>query len=384
MITHPTLYGKAKSGKTRFWHMEQDGDHYRSVSGTEGGAEVRSGWQIARPKNVGQSNATDGESQATSQIESQYRVRCEQGGYSVNREEAGKKSHFAPMLAAKWSDQKDQDQILARSVVVQPKLDGVRCIAKADGLWSRNGKPILGAPHIIDALADFFEERPDAILDGELYNHDFKDDFDSIISCIKKQKPSPKDLALSKEVVQYHVYDMPLIQREDGSVDIESSTIARCKTIEQIVDSLRHSSIHLVESIICNSREEIDEAYGRWLEDGYEGQMVRTAFSFYQNRRTRDLLKRKEFIDEEFIVERIEEGKGNWAGAAKRVIGRLKDGRTFGAGMRGTYAAGAQKLKDAELYVGGTATIRYQNLTPDGIPRFGVCTQLYKRGEERL
>jgi ATP-dependent DNA ligase len=90
----------------------------------------------------------------------------------------------------------------------QPKLDGVRCIATSSGLFSREGKPIYGVPHIQEELETFFSTH-DKVLDGELYNHDLHDDFNAIVSVVKKQNPTAAQVALSAQLVHYHVYDMP-------------------------------------------------------------------------------------------------------------------------------------------------------------------------------
>src|SRR3546814_5619389 len=92
-------------------------------------------------------------------------------------------------------------------------LDGVRCIATKDGLFSRQGKPITSCPHISTALTPLFEHTPSLVLDGELYNHDLKDNFNEIISLVRKQKLTPEQFAETAKVVQYHVYDLPRYER---------------------------------------------------------------------------------------------------------------------------------------------------------------------------
>ena len=71
---------------------------------------------------------------------------------------------------------------------MQPKLDGVRCLIQYDDgkvtAYSRTGKVWKNIEHITLGLYRFFDKYPNVILDGELYNHDFKDDFESIISMV--------------------------------------------------------------------------------------------------------------------------------------------------------------------------------------------------------
>jgi DNA ligase-1 len=252
----------------------------------------------------------------------------------------------------------------------QPKLDGIRCIANSRGLWSRNGKLIRGAPHIYDALVEFFQEYPDAILDGELYNHQLKDNFNQIVSCVKKQKPTPEDLKLSASLVQYHVYD--LASSEDDSFRDRWDWLFH----ELEYRNELFAYVHTVRTAFHETESDLDETYTLFLQDGYEGQMVRLDVP-YENKRTKALLKRKEFIDEEFPLVSINEGIGNWGGVAKSVTCSLPNGDTFNAGIKGNWEAGKELLgKDAEF---SKVTVRYQNLTPDGIPRFGIAVKFWDK-----
>ena len=56
--------------------------------------------------------------------------------------------------------------------------------------YSRNDKEWKNINHILEELKPFFQKYPNVVLDGELYNHDFKDDFESIISMVRKTKPN--------------------------------------------------------------------------------------------------------------------------------------------------------------------------------------------------
>ena len=120
-----------------------------------------------------------------------------------------------PMLAQNVGDYsriKDNDWPL----YVQPKLDGVRCLIQREGddlgfrvvAYSRTGKEWLNIEHILNELAPFFMEHPNVILDGELYNHDLKNDFEKIISLVRKTKPTEQDRVESAEMVQFHCYDI--------------------------------------------------------------------------------------------------------------------------------------------------------------------------------
>ena len=114
-----------------------------------------------------------------------------------------------PMLAHPVSDRPvDYD---SGPVFIQPKLDGVRCLIQYDNstvtAYSRTGKEWKNIDHILFNLKPFFQLNPDVVLDGELYNHKLKHDFEKIISLVRKQKPTEEDRRDAQHLVQFHVYD---------------------------------------------------------------------------------------------------------------------------------------------------------------------------------
>lgn len=353
-MTHPKIYKLDSSGKLREWWVEGKDRAYRTISGLEGGQAVASEWTTVTGKS-GRSDIV----QTEQEIQSEYTKKLSRE-YTRDRDKAlsGVKNFFKPMLAHKYADYKDK---LVFPMSCQPKLDGIRCIASKAGLNSREGKPIVGVPHIQEALVPFFKMHPTAVLDGELYNHDLHDDFNAIVSCVKKQKPSAADLDKSRKLVQYHVYDWP------DTNDFSLRVIGLSRELEG------SRFIVLVKTIEAKTQAVLDAAYEAFLEAGYEGQMVRLDAP-YEQKRSKHLLKRKEFLDGEFDIVRIEEGKGNWSGVAKSVTCKLPDGREFGSGIRGTHEQMAYLLLEKPK----RATIRYFCLTPDGIPRFGVATAFHE------
>lgn len=334
------LYKTDTKGNLRVWRAEpcEFGTSYRTVTGIEGGAMVTSGWTACQPTNVGRLNERNEEAQCCFEIGALYTKKTG-AGWSGHRSDAlGKVGrHFEPMLAQKYAGWKK----LGNTVVFsQPKLDGIRCIATAEGLYSRNGKPILGVPHIEFRLKAFFDKHPNIVLDGELYNHDLRDNFNEIVSIVRKAKPSDAD-AVKALGVQYHIYDTP---------SLDESFYSRWPRLMGFL--LQHLDLHpgynhyikLVHTKMVQDSDTLDETYQGYLEDGYEGQMVRLDKP-YENKRSKSLLKRKEFLDSEFEIVAIEEGNGNWAGFAKRVILKLADGRTFGAGLKGNQSYAKELLE---------------------------------------
>lgn len=355
--TYPTIYKRDSKGLLRVWSMEQDGPRYRTISGLADGKLVTTEWTRAHPTNEGRANYRDSTAQATFEIEAAYEKKLTREYHRTIEATSGGAHFFKPMLAKEYTK-------WAGPCWAQPKLDGIRCIATKDGLFSRQGKPITAVPHIHAALASVFASQPDMVLDGELYNHDLKEDFNEIVSIVRKKDPSADELEKAEAMIQYHIYDAP---------SVVGTGQARFAVAQEAAIMSGHVFVptHLVGTV-----EELDALYGQWLELGYEGQMVRLPGN-YEQKRSSLLLKRKEFQDAEYEVVSIEEGQGNWSGVAKRVVCKLPDGRTFGAGIKGSYERAKTLLNERHK----VATVRFFALTPDGIPRFPVATVFH--GAER-
>lgn len=350
-----TLYKRTSTGKVQVWSMEVDGDRYRSTSGQQDGKKTTTEWTVAKPKNVGRANATTAEEQAVAEVEAEYEKKLARD-YHRELDTVDVAMRFKPMLATKWADL--ADKISATHVYMQPKLDGMRCIAMANGLWSREGKPIYGAPHVFEALKPLFAQDPTLILDGELYNHDLKDDFNKIVSCAKKQKPTAADLEVSRQNLQYWVYDLP---SHDGPFK------SRFEILEDVVNGVEH--VVVADTILVHI-DLVDKHAFEWIELGYEGAMVRLPASKYENKRSKNLIKWKEMQDAEFTILDVQAGDGNRSGMAARVVLDLGDGRNFAAGLIGNVAYCTQLLIERDQHIGKKGTVVFQNYTPDGVPRF--------------
>jgi len=184
-----TLYKVDSVGKLREWTMVVDSDSYHAVKGLVDGKKTTDKPRVAVGKNIGRANATTDEEQAELEAKSRWDKKLK-GGYAKTPEGAKSKKFYEPMLAQKFED---RESTLEYPVYSQPKLDGIRCIVqKEEGKIisrTRSGRDIEAIPHILEELEYFFELYPNAILDGELYNHDLKHDFNKIVSLVRKQVP---------------------------------------------------------------------------------------------------------------------------------------------------------------------------------------------------
>ncbi len=350
----PTLY-KFASDKKRInsWQIEIEKNCFRTITGFHGMKLTTSEWTCCGWKNAGKSNACNPEQQAQAEADALHRKRIEKGYVDDITKLSKKTKNFEPMLAKKI-----EDETVIYPVWSQPKLDGIRCIAKYDGLWTRNGKIILSAPHIFEALWPLFKKDPDLILDGELYADKLKNDFDTICSIVKKQKPSAADIIESAKSIQYHIYDLPSAEDETFSGRYELLSLL----------PLPECCI-LVKTDVVKSQQEMLAKYSEYIEDGYEGQMIRTG-GLYENKRSKYLLKHKSFVDEEYTILDVFEGEGNRTGMVGYMSFENKDGKPFKSNVKASWPRLKEMWENRSNLIGKEATIKYFQLTVNGIPRF--------------
>jgi ATP-dependent DNA ligase len=355
----PTLYSRTATGAIQVWTVEIQENAYRTLHGQYGGKIVTTEWYTTASTNVGRANERDPEEQALFEAQACWKKKRDSGMFE-DILAVDTFTFIEPMLAKKWEDRKSK---VSYPLYCQPKLDGMRAVITRHGATSRNGKPWVTIPHILKALEPVFESYPDLILDGELYCHGLHDDFNKISSLIKKTKPSDADLQESASIIQYYWYD--IADKTLKFIDRNAKIASICVTYNFSIDSV----VVPVSTYTAADEASLDTLYGIFLEDGFEGQMVRTNEP-YEYKRSNTLLKRKEFQDDEYRIIAIEEGNGNKTGMAGYAILEREDGVRFRSNIKGNHGFLKALLPDAASYIGRYATCKFFNLTPDGIPRF--------------
>ena len=282
-----------------------------------------------------------------------------------------------PMLAYPVSD-KPIDY--TKPVFIQPKLDGVRCLIQYERhtqpredvvvAYSRTGKEWKNIYHILRHLVPFFQKYPNVILDGELYNHAFKDDFESIISMVRKQKPTMQDRLKSADNVQFNCYDI---------VDETMTFEQRNDFIKQAVPN-NHCIKH-VETRLTPDEHDAKLTHGINLANGYEGSIVRTNDT-YQCKRSHNLRKFKDFSDAEATIVGYLDGKGKRTGTLGKFIMMDDNGVEFGCppGKGYTYNNLATMLENIGDYIGQRATFTFFERTKAGSYRHPLfkCIRNYE------
>jgi ATP-dependent DNA ligase len=366
------IYKRTKTGAIQVWKQEVNGSSFRTISGQLDGALITAEWTVCVPKNIGRANSTTPEEQCLSEVSANYTEKLKRGYYNTISEIDNTRAFFEPMLAYPWADKFDPK---SGPWYCQPKLDGLRMLLTDGRAQSRTGKDdFKTVPHILETLSWVFEAYPSIVLDGEIYNHELHDDFNSIISLAKKKKPTIAELQKSEILLQYHIYDVFDKNRPELTF---AERLELLEDISSVMDA--NICVKFVETKLVTTEEELDLLNFKYIGDGYEGEIIRLNKP-YEFKRTKSLLKRKEFFDSEFKIIRVEEGIGNRSGMAGRIVCLLDDGTetAFGAGIKGSWEYATELLKNADSYIGGEVTVKYPQRTPDGIPRFPVAIALYQ------
>ena len=272
-------------------------------------------------------------------------------------------THFKPMLAHKF-DNKRVDW--SKPVFIQPKLDGIRCIMKSDGCYSRNGKKFMNVQHLYTkTIKELFKQNPLLVLDGELYNHDLRDNFEKIVSLVRKQKPTPDDRKEARKLIQYHVYDYCMAVNNKLNL-LESDMNRYEKRMHQLVcTDMYGKHIRYVPARGVHSLDKAKEIHNDFLQQGYEGSILRLDGP-YKCGRSYDLMKFKDFSDTEAKIVSWVEGKGKRRGTIGKFIAVDSDGIRFGMPVMDNFKYLQKNFKNMQDWVGKTATFTYFERTRAG------------------
>lgn len=354
---YPALFKKGSKGEVRQWEIsvkeKLDGScDIISVHGCKGGAMQIATQKITEGKNIGKANGTSVWEQATSEAKSMW-LKKKDGKYAEEGEES---NSILPMLALKLLDRKD----VRYPVYVQPKLDGVRCLAQKISdtqmrYTSRKGKEYLTFGHLDEFLLAKLEVGE--ILDGEIYSNELT--FQEIVSRVKRFKGDRSGLTGE---VQFWIYDI---------AGTSATYKQRLERLQKLLKTADRSLFVQVNTHIAASFAEVKNLHDSYVAEGFEGVMVRIMDSVYRyDYRSPNLLKYKEFIDEEFEIVGGKQGTGKDAGT---VIFRCRGkGGEFDVRPKGTHKLRSDYWNNLKTLVGKQLTVRYQELTDDGLPRFPI------------
>jgi len=402
----PSLYIISKTGKKRLWTISVENNTVVKVYGEVGGKMITTSREI-KAVNKGKSNEISCNQQANhvaeqdwaKQLDKGYRpddindehfintmkLKQEQGGKNttvrsvkknitkvVNHVVSDYNKYILPMCANVFSDNWKKYFSVEKGLYLQPKLDGFRCIAQYFNgevvLTTRSGKQFPWLKHIREELKPMFKRNPDIIFDGEIYSKEFEGvDTDNRFNMIQSicsmstKKPHPRE----KEV-QYWVFDI---------IETELNQVSRYELLDICFDGFDNASIVLCPTYIVNDMKSMEEYHASFLEDGFEGTMLRDSELMYvMKNRSQRLRKYKNFSDSEFEIIGAKEGEGTEKGCVVWKC-KTKTNKEFDCRPKGSFEKRIEMWKNHSEFIGKLLKVEYQELTNEGIPRFprGIC-----------
>jgi DNA ligase-1 len=377
-MLYKKLYKLNTDGSTQVWEMHYDAESRWTVSGKLDGKMT-----VGKPTAVTPKQKRTMAEQVASECESKVNKKRDKRYVESIDDIAGAEDAlpgYSVMLAHTFTDHGAK---ILYPCAAQPKLDGVRCPATKDGLFSRGRKQFTACAHIAEELKPLFAADPALRLDAELYTHEYKDDFEMIVRAIKKtaERATAEDLELQRKM-EYHVYDMPRCATLDEIVTFG----IRSTYLQKLVKGMKH--VKFVETVILNDIDDLIEYKEKWTAEGYEGIMLRNLHSPYEGKRSFHLQKFKDFIDAEWTIVGVKEGEGALAGHAGSFTfpkdrddtqGMLDgaiamtDENSFDAKLIGPIPRLKDLFENQDKFMGKEATVRYQKFTAYGTPKFPTC-----------
>lgn len=366
----PLLQASTSTGKAKYWqgHVSTDGTGYftyttycqsigKNTNNIQSADDLKAleGSGISKittsalvtivGKNIGRSNETTPKDQAIFEINSTFKTQKDKGYCEIG--ESPEDSLVLPMLAYPLGD---KIHTIEFPLTVQPKFDGVRCLSNGDKMWSRRGKEF--DKKIVGHL--FGVKCGDYVVDGELIlpeGYPLQD----TVSAVKKYRE------LSTKLL-YRIYDV---------IAPDLCYTERYKICKQIVEDTNNPQVVLAPSHTIETQEEIYPLHEQFVKEGWEGTMLRLHGVGYKiGQRTNQLLKLKDFLEEEFKVVDVIDGKGKFVGAAIFLL-ETPEGRIFETSPVGTMEYRRELYQKKNSLIGTHWTVRFQAYTKDNIPQFG-------------
>jgi DNA ligase-1 len=359
------LYSLASNGKTKEWSckvVEENGVvNIYYIHGYTDGKKITDTKSIIG-KNIGKSNESSPWEQANSDAQSKMKKKMDEGYQETIITNIAEVTIELPMLAQKYTERK---KYLKFPCQVQPKLNGVRCIAKGGKYISRKGKDFTTLSHL-DKEIKLFHKEVKANPDGEIFNPEWG--FQEIIRALKKQRDHSNEL-------EYWIYDL---------VDTTSKFSEREAKINKFFDVNSTSKNELgfrkvgnlveVPTHIVTNEKDIKRLHKEFTKAGFEGSILRNSDGLYLlNHRSNDLLKFKDFLDSDYTIIGGHEGTGNDIGTIVFEC-ETEDGKPFSVRPKGSREQRREWLEQLDEIVKQKIKLitRYQNLSEDGIPIFPV------------
>jgi len=363
------LYKKDSKGKIRQWRGYVDNaPNNRFIMGVETGL-LDGNKTTNRPRIYWQGKqGRDAKGQAMFELESKVSKKRDEGYFDTIKE-AQDTLVVLPMLALDFTKRSHD---VSYPAIGQRKFDGVRCMASInpDGsvsLKSRKGKEFPHMNHLRQQIASLKGIPDGAFLDGELYSDTLT--FQEVVGLVRRETLKAGDDDKLKQI-SYRLYDM--LDPDDRKAGFQKRYDNLGKILRSKPVGAPSQYLYLTRNFELDSKADVKKYHDQFVKEGYEGIMIRNKDGEYGiNKRSKHLQKFKEFYDQEFEIVGYEEGTGNDAGTVIWVC-VTENGDLFKTRPRGTREERTEYFQKGDDYIGATLTVRYFEMTDDGIPRFPV------------
>jgi DNA ligase-1 len=372
------IYGIEKGGKVKIWSSKVgilDGKVLSIMThGQIDGKLQTTIRECVSGKNIGKKNETSPLEQCIRETIKKRADKIEKENYSETLPQSEQYEptdlRVLPMLASKFDimSVKKKKSSIVFPCFGQPKLDGLRALAYLDGdvvcIQSRTKTIFESVGHIADQLKPLLIKHPNIVLDGELYTNLIP--FEVLVGLVKTKYISEED-EIALKMVKYHIYDM--IDRTNEALPY----VQRYSFIKKNIPHLKPNSyLEVVKTELIEDIEGVKELFSTFVEEGYEGLMLRNVDSPYrQNYRSHDLQKYKEFFEDEFKIVGFKEGEGRDEGSIIWICA-TPENKTFNVRPKGTLAFRKVLFQNGHKYIGKMLTVIFQELTEENKPRFPV------------
>ena len=367
-LTYGPVYATSSKGDIKVWSAQIEETHVATrityTYGLEAGKKQVQQVYIDEGKNIGRSNETTHFEQAVKVVESKLNAKRDKG-YGDDRNNI--ETPILPMLALPFSKRKHNIKYPA---YVQPKIDGVRMTCRlVKGkveMFTRKGKPFAVMPHIEEKLHSILIGMgEDFYLDGELFSETLT--FQEVAGAVRRIKNFTDPLVL--EQLSYMIFDCFSTKETEIPFGKRLNTL---KTLMKVKNRESDTIVQLIVTHEVTSEDGVYMLYDEYMRNGAEGIMIRNNEGHYKlNHRSADLQKYKQFQDSEYKIIDFTEGSNNEKGAVVWVC-ETKDEKIFNVRPKGTIEGRKILFELGDKNIGKMLTVRYQELTDDGIPRFPV------------
>jgi len=373
------LYALASNGKIKYWEAQiEEGDllFFASIKYTFGyidGKKQVQEKEITEGKNLGKTNETSPYEQACNDAKSKADKKRDQG---YQEDKTTLSIPILPMLAHPFDKRKHN---INWPAAMQPKIDGIRCTSTLENgkvkMFTRKGKDFTIMSHIESELQMLLEraDTDNFYIDGELYSDELT--FQELAGAVRRSKNEQETL----DKIYLIVFDC--FSTDNSTAGHNWSFTNRWKFLSDLYKQYPKTHIKLIETIVCNGENDLRMKHDEYIQDGYEGIMIRNINSNYKlGNRSADLQKLKSFKDKEFIVTDYKEGEGTELGCVVWQCKTSNASQKFWVRPVGNREERQDMFINGNKYLGKELTVRYQEFTDDGIPRFpvGVCFRNYE------